>query len=146
MLEPTTPKFVVRASTDWASRDWWKLSFKSDLYTKILIYRSLTAHGAYHTRWSVWLCYACLKQTQDLCVFLLLSNIDIFIYVTESRTRTKQNMLYFVMPRTYTNVKEIHVCIKVTFKGELSSLPASSVGRGSDYDPIQIKSSMTFIR
>ena len=26
-LELTTLRFIVRASTDWAGRDWWKLSF-----------------------------------------------------------------------------------------------------------------------
>ena len=62
------------------------------------------------------------------------------------------------MPRTYTNVEEVHVCIKVALKEELSSIPASSVSTGSDYEyqgcdaprrstePIRMKSSMTFIR
>ena len=38
------------------------------------------------------------------------------------------------MPRTYTNVEEVLVCIKVTLKGELSSILDTSVSRGSDYE------------
>ena len=43
---------------------------------------------------------------------------------------TRQNTLYFIiLAPLYTFVLEVHVCIKVTLKGELSSIPASSFGR-----------------
>ena len=32
------------------------------------------------------------------------SNIDILQYVAQSSTRTRQNTLYVIMPRTYTNL------------------------------------------
>ena len=70
--------------------------------------------------------------------FCYLSNIDIFQYVTQIRTRTRQNTLYFIMSRTctdvYTLISKVHVCIKVTLKGELSSSHSSSVCRGSNYE------------
>ena len=37
-------------------------------------------------------------------------------------------------PRTYTNVEKVHVCIKVTLKGEFSSVLPCLVVRGSDYE------------
>ena len=67
-----------------------------------------------------------------LISFCYSSNIDIFKYVKQYSTCTRENMLYFIMPRTYTNVE--HVCIKVTLKGELISTPASSVVRDSEYE------------
>ena len=63
-LEPTTFRVVIRASTDWA---WWKLSFQSDLYTKVLYIEVLL--------WRVPDQVECLvvfwKQIQGFCVFFL---------------------------------------------------------------------------
>ena len=46
----------------------------------------------------------------------------------------KKNALYFIVPRYYTKVKEAHVCIKFTLKGEFSSITTSCVDIGSDYE------------
>ena len=43
----------------------------------------------------------------------------------------------------HTCVFEVHVCIKVTLKGELSSSPASSVGRGLSTNLKDVSSSPT---
>ena len=49
--------------------------------------------------------------------------------------KTKYALLHHVSHvSNFSNVDEVHVCIMVTLKGELLSLPPSSVGRGSDYE------------
>ena len=84
---------------------------------------------------SVWSCFACWKQTQDLCVFLLYVQytVAIFQYVTQCSTCTRGNMPYFIILKHLPSVKEVHVCIKVTSIEQLSIKPGSSVGRVSGY-------------
>ena len=60
--------------------------------------------------------------------------IDIFQYLTQYSTSTRQNALYVTISRTFSNVEEEHVCIKVTSEGEFSSIPASLVSKASDYE------------
>ena len=60
--------------------------------------------------------------------FCYLYNIDIFQYVTQNSTRTRQNALYFIileLIQMYTLVSEVHVytCIKVIKIGPFSSNP-----------------------
>ena len=89
------------------------------LYVFIFVYN---IHICTHTTGSI----CCRKQTQDLCAIRYLSNIDIFQFVTQNSTCTRQNTLYFIILELipmYTLVSEVHLCIKFTFIEELSSKP-----------------------
>ena len=58
--------------------------------------------------------------------FCYLSNIDIFQYVTQNSSCTRQNTLYFMnleLIPLYTLVLKVCVCINFTLIGQLSSKP-----------------------
>ena len=97
-------------------------------------------HNGAHTRSSI-VVFCILKTNKYFNVFLLqiyLSNIDVFQYVTQCSTCTRQNTIHSIVHPAYTNEEEIYMyvctCIKVTLKGELSLIPARTVGRDSDYE------------
>ena len=89
------------------------------------------------------LCSECLvvfcmlkANTRLVCLFCYLSDIDISKYVTKYSTCTRPKTLFFIILELipmYTLVSEVHVCIKVTLKGKLSSSRSSSVHRASGY-------------
>ena len=115
---------------------------------------------------SITFCLTLIDLSQSLCY---LYNIDIFQYVTQNSTWTRQNTIYCI-------IFEVDVGLKVTLIGQLHQSPGCSVGTASGYKfqgvgsipafgsdfyfvfccsrrapgrstgPIQMVSSMTFIR
>ena len=71
------------------------------------------------------------RTSTSLCY---LSNKDTFQYVTQLQYMYKKNTLYLIMLRTYSNVEEVRVRIKVTSKEEISSSLTIAVGKGSEYE------------
>ena len=102
-LGPTFLRFVVRASTDWAGPGLVVTLIWSNFHTKI----------TYIVYIEVWL-WRVPDQVECSGVFCMLKAntgllrlsaiIDIFQYITQC---TRQNTLYFIIPRTNTNVEEV---------------------------------------
>ena len=46
----------------------------------------------------------------------------------------EKNALYFIVPRPYTKIKEVQVCLKFTLKRLFSSVTTRCVDIASDYE------------